>query len=55
MGDEDTVEEPATRLYLEPCPRCRAAKYGSGACHLPWGHRGAHECSGVSGEMHRWR
>jgi hypothetical protein len=54
MG-EDTVEEPARCLCLEPCARCRAAKDGSGACHLPWDHRRAHECSGVSGEMHQWR
>jgi hypothetical protein len=44
MG-EDTVEEPAARLCLEPCPRCRAAKFSGGACHLPSVHAGSHELS----------
>ncbi len=55
MGEEDTVEEPATRLCLEPCPRCRVAKQSSGACHLQRGHAAAHECNAVSGDIHRWR
>jgi hypothetical protein len=53
MG-EKTVDESGTHLCLVPCPRCRAAKFSGGACHLSSGHAGAHECSVVSGEIHRW-
>ena len=52
---DDALDEPDFRLCLEACPRCRAAKYGSGACHLPRGHSGPHECNGVSGVLHQWR
>jgi hypothetical protein len=36
-------------------PACRAAKYRGGACHLPRGHSGPHECNAVGGQLHRWR
>jgi hypothetical protein len=55
MVGEDMVEEPTASLCLEPCPRCRAAKFSGDACHLPSGHTGSHECRAVSGELHRWR
>jgi hypothetical protein len=53
--DEETVEKPDGHLCLMPCPRCREAKYKSGACHLALGHTGSHECNAVSGDMHKWR
>ena len=34
---------------------CKAAKYRGGACHLPRGHSGEHECNAVGGNMHKWR
>ena len=55
----DAVDEPkedaGTPLCLEPCPKCRAAKYRGGACHLTRSHVGQHECNAVGGELHRWR
>lgn len=52
---EEPTGEPEIRLCLAPCPKCKAAKYSGGACHLNQRHSGQHECNAVSGEIHRWR
>jgi hypothetical protein len=55
---EESVEEPEEKgdpyLCLAPCPKCKAAGYRGGACHLGQGHSERHECNAVGGEMHSW-
>jgi hypothetical protein len=51
----ESREAVRTPLCLEVCPRCTAARYRGGVCHLERGHGGWHECNVVGGEQHRWR